>query len=179
MLRFIVLCVLLFALAKANEILVTFGVPQDSKHPVGIYWAGAPDAPRISKLKPWFGSSDSTELLVNVISPGRTQSEQVFSGSSFVIRSSDLTSRIRVTISKNNGKDRERPFTISLVNMAIEDRNGPFPLEVQHSNAGYIWVDPGDVVEHITGPNHIFTVRDKTKKSVFSVSINGHAKADL
>lgn len=176
----IVLCVLLMlAVAAGSEILVTFGVPDDSKHPIGIYWAGANDAPRISKLKPWFGSSDSAELLVTVLSPGRTQSEQVFSGSSFVIRSADLTSRVRVTFSKNSAKDRERPYSISLVNMAVEDRNGPFPLEIQHSTGGYVWVDPAEVVEHITGPNHIFTVRDKAKKPVFSVSINGDVKADL
>lgn len=171
---------LIMSVSLAEQILVTFGVPQNAKHKVGLYWTGNPNSPKISSLKPWFGNSDSTEMLVNVIDIGQTQSEQIFDGAAFVIRSADLTTRMRVSISFNkNHEDRERPFTISLVNLSIEDRSGPYPVELQHSDAGYVWIDPTDVVEHITGQNHIFTIRDKTKSPVFSVTINGAAGKEL
>ena len=179
----LLLCFALFAAAAlGNEILVTFGVPSSSKHSAGLYWAGNDKSPRISTVKPWFGNSDSVELLVNVMGVGSTQSEQVFSPTSFVIRSADLTSRMRVTIGFNDkgGKlDKDRPYTISFVNLSVEDRHGPFPLELQHSNAGYVWIDPSEVVEHITGPNHIFTVRDKQKQAIFSVIVNGPVAKEL
>jgi len=173
---FFILCVVL---STANEILVTFGVPSSAKNQVGLYWTGSANTPRISTIKPWFGNSDSVEMLVTVMGVGSTQSEQIFSGAAFVLRSADLTSRMRVTISRNKANDKDRPYTISLVNLSVEDRSGPYPLELQHSTAGYVWIDPTDVVEHITGPNHIFTVRDKHKQPVFSVTINGPVKGEL
>lgn len=177
------LCLLLLLsgalLCSATDILVTFGVPNDARHQVGLYWTGSASTPRISSIKPWFGNSDAQELLVSVLGPSSTQSEQVVPGTSFVIRSADLTSRVRVTIGENKASDSDRPYTISFVNLSVEDRHGPFPLELQHSNAGFIWIDPADVVEHITGQNHVFTVRDKSKSPVFSVTILGPAKREL
>lgn len=169
----------LLAVLGATEILVTFGVPGDARHQVGLYWTGSAETPRISTIKPWFGNSDSMEMLVNVLASGTTQSEQVVPGTAFVLRSADLTTRMRVTIDQNKAADPDRPFTLSFVNLSVEDRHGPFPLELQHSNAGYVWVDPGNVVEHVTAQNHIFTIRDKTKRPVFSVTINGLAKREL
>lgn len=176
---FLTFLLLLVASTGATDILVTFGVPHESKSNVGLYWTGSPSAPRISTLKPWFGNSDTTEMLVSVIQQGTTQSEQCVPGTAFVIRSADMTSRMRVTIGENTQNDPERPYTLAFVNLSVEDRQGPFPLELQHSNAGYVWVDPGDVVEHVTAQNHIFTVRDKSKRAVFSVTINGTAKREL
>jgi len=175
----VLLVLLALALAAGKDILVTFGVPSNSKHSVGLYWTGNPDSPRISTIKPWFGNSDAVEMLVQLIEPGLTQSEQAFAGSSFVVRSADLTTRVRVTISHNKSADRDRPYTIAIVNLSVEDRLGPFPIELQHSTAGFVWIDPSDVVEHVTGPNHIFTVRDKKKQPVFSVTINGPVTGEL
>ena len=106
-----------------------------------------------------------------MLHPGDTATESLVAGSSFVIRSADLSTRIRVNFDLN--EDPDRPFSLGIVNLSVDDRHGPFPVELQHSNSGFVWVDPGEVVTHMTAENHVFTVRDKSKHEVFSVTVHG------
>lgn len=36
---------------------------------------------------------------------------------------------------------------------------------------GYLWIDGGHHVSHLTGPVHKFTVRDSNREDVFTVSL--------
>ena len=68
--------------------------------------------------------------------------EAVELGTALVIRSSDLQTRMRLEfhpaedpIASNNN-----PYILSLYNMAHFDRRAD-PVELQHSNSGYIWIE--------------------------------------
>ena len=107
-----------------DTVLVTFSVPVDGKYTIGFYWAGVPGE-FISKEKPYFGNSDS-EHLITALKPGEDVSEQVRDGHSIIVRSADFSTRVRITVSKNrdNETNSDRPYTISLVNLSIMDREG-------------------------------------------------------
>jgi hypothetical protein len=168
---FILCC---FGLSSAqSEIIAVFSVPSDATTATGLYWVGNEDSKeRMSEERPYFGNSD-LENLISVIHPGAELLENVVPGSAFVLRSSDFTTRVRVTFALNPNPDEaaERPYVLRFVNLAMEDRDGPHPLELKHSDAGFIWIDPMEYVEHITDHNHVFEIRDKLHEAVFQVSI--------
>ena len=173
-LLFLVLCI---ALASARDgVLVHFSVPSDAQGSAGLYWIGHEDVKeRVSESRPWFGNSDMENLLT-VIAPGAEVWENVVPGSAFILRSSDFSTRIRLTVGTNpDDSDAERPFTLKIVNLAMEDRNGPYPVEVKHSDGGYLWVEPAEFMEHITGQNHPFEVRDRKHNAMFSVTVHGYS----
>lgn len=179
----IVCLVLAFCSAATinEDIIASFSVPSEALFPAALYWTGHDDiSERLSEERPWLGNSD-TENLIDVIHPGSELMENIVPGSSFVIRSSDFSSRVRVSFKMNPDATEaiDRPFTLRFVNLAMEDRSGPFPVELKHSNAGYIWIDPMEYVEHITHINHEFEIRDRNHEPVFIVSIRGTNKNEL
>ena len=63
------------------------------------------------------------------------------------------------------------PFVIRLVNLSVMDREGPFPVELQHGDPHeYLWIEPAEFVEHLTGPMHEFVIREKGHQPQFAVS---------
>ena len=148
-----------------------------------MYWGGIEDDTDQKKLKenhPWLGDSD-IENLVTIISPGADAAEAVYPGSSIIVRGSDFTSRIRVTININQDQETmdNHEYTMRIVNLAGEDRSGPYPIELKHSDAGYIWIEPLEYIEHLTGANHPFTLYDKDKAELFTVTIRGKTNPEL
>jgi hypothetical protein len=174
---FLVLCIVGAVVAQTKGIIVNFSVPSDASGAAGLYWIGH-DAidERVSETRPWFGNSDMENLLT-IISPGAEVWENVVPGSAFILRSSDFSTRARVTVTLNSNDDEDRLFSLKIVNLAMEDRNGPYPIEVKHSDGGYLWVEPAEYMEHATGENHPFEVRDRKHNPMFSISIRGHAEA--
>jgi hypothetical protein len=53
-----------------------------------------------------------------------------------VFRSADLRTRVRVEFSQSD--DKTRPYTIAFYNLAYGDRNGDVPIELKHSNSGFV-----------------------------------------
>jgi hypothetical protein len=150
---------------------VTFSVPRDGTDKQGLYWAGIPGE-SMSNEKPYFGNSDF-EHLVTVLSPGQDITERVTDGHSMVMRSADMTSRARLTLSRNTDASTatEYPFIVRIVNLSIMDRDGPFPLELVHGIPNeFIWIEPADFVEHLTGPEHEFWIRSKDHMSQFKIA---------
>ena len=128
---------------------------------------------KISDERPWFGNSDMENLL-SILTPGQESWENVYPGSAFVIRSADMTTRARITVNLSSADDADRKYTLKIVNLAMEDRSGPYPLEVKHSDSGFLWIDPSEYMEHQTGENHPFEVRDRAHNPVFRITIRGH-----
>jgi len=71
------------------------------------------------------------------------------------------------------------PYTIKIVNLSMDDRMGPYPLELKHGSAGYVWIDPTEYIEHYTGVNHEFEIRDREHNPVFNIKIQGHSSDEL
>jgi hypothetical protein len=168
-----ILCCFALSISAQSEIIAVFSVPSDATTATGLYWVGNEESKeRLSDERPYLGNSD-LENLVSVIHPGAELLENVVPGSSFILRASDFSTRVRVTFTMNPDPQEavERPYTLRFVNLAMEDRDGPHPLELKHSDAGYIWIDPMEYVEHITAHNHVFEIRDKEHTAVFQVSI--------
>lgn len=96
----------------------------------------------ISEDMPWF-RANSNERLLQILSFNEQMIEKVNQeSSSFIIRSSDLVNRLLVTVAATEQEDMERPYSISIVNLAYGDREfGNKPVELQHGQSGYIWID--------------------------------------
>ena len=89
-----------------------------------------------------------------------------------VIRSADFLTRVRVDFAENADKtDNDRPYSIAFYNLAVGDRGGDKPIELQHGDSGYIWIDGGESVTHATDAYHTFTIRNADKDTFFSVTI--------
>ena len=109
-----------------------------------------------------------------MLKPGTNQREAVTLGSSIIIRSGDLRTRARVEVraALDEFSSGGNPYILSIFNMAFADRPESSPVELQHSNSGYIWIEGGHVVSHNTDLNHPFVIRDYQKQIVFSVTLN-------
>lgn len=137
----------------------------------GLYWAGVPGQ-TVRREKPYFGNSDF-EHLITALKPGTSITERITDGHSIIVRSADLSSRVRLTLSRNMDDSTRinHPYIIRIVNLSITDREGPFPIELVHGEPSeYIWIDPSEYVEHMTGPEHEFNVRSKDHSPQFSIS---------
>lgn len=166
--------------SESSVVFVTFAVPGESPSHQGLYWTGVPGQP-YSNEKPHFGSSDG-EHLITVIKPGAHATERINDGHSVVLRSADLSTRARLTLSKNRDPDTRdnHPFVIRIVNLSVMDREGPFPLEVVHGDPfEFIWIDPSDYIEHLTGPEHEFLIRDRDHVPQFRVAFRALPTEEL
>ena len=112
--------------------------------------------------------------MLAVLKPGINQREAINLGSSIILRSGDLRTRVKVEV--NAAQDEissgGNPYVISIFNMAYADRPESSPVELQHSNSGYIWIEGGHVVSHNTDVNHPFIVRDSKKQVAFTITLN-------
>ena len=110
---------------------------------------------------------------MTVLKPGQDITERVTDGHSMIVRSNDMSTRVRLTLSKNRDSSSASnyPFVIRIVNLSIMDREGPFPVELVHGYPHeYLWIDPAEYIEHLTGPEHEFTIRQKGHEPQFTVS---------
>lgn len=108
-----------------------------------------------------------------IVPAGGSIREAVKFDTGLVIRSQDFNTRVRVDFTANNATDAEavHPYSISFYNLAIGDRGGDKPVELQHSGSGYIWIDGGHVITHVTDRDHPFTIRNTNKDVVFTVTL--------
>lgn len=99
--------------------------------------------------------------------------EAILPSSSFVLRSSDMRSRAKITVERNldQSSAKSHPFKLTFTNLAYNDRSGDLPLELQHGSSGYVWLDGGHYVTHATGSGHRFILRDVNKQEFFTVVV--------
>ena len=146
----------------------------------GLYWAGLP-GDTIRKEKSHFGNS-GFEHLIKILTPGSSITERIADGHSIIVRSADLMSRVRLTLSRNkdSATSENHPYSIRIVNLSTTDRDGPFPIELVHGDPNeYIWIDPFEFVEHITGPEHIFQLRSKDHSPLFTIAFRSPTAEEL
>lgn len=87
-----------------------------------------------------------------------------------LFRGADLSTRVLVNFTSSD-EDPERPYVIGFYNLALGDRPGDKPIELKHSDSGFIWIDGGHLVAHTTAAFHTFTIRNTDKEDVFSVTL--------
>lgn len=75
--------------------------------------------------------------------------------------------------------EKVNKYKLSFYNLAYGDRGGEKPVELKHSNSGYIWIEGGHHVTHWTSENHPFTFYDVNKKIVYSVKVRPPSKEEL
>ena len=108
-----------------------------------------------------------------MIEAGSNARENVRFGTGLVLRSSDFKTRVRVEIEKASKDEANgNNFAISIFNLAAGDRGGDQPLEVQHSNTGYVWVDGGMAIAHFTDVYHPYVIRNAEKEVVFTITLH-------
>jgi hypothetical protein len=160
----VTLIVAFCAMVAAYDATVVIQSGED--HRVGVYFPGE------KNLDHEIYSETTPEHLLAVMNSATHIRENVNLGTGFVLRSSDLRTRVRVVIKANpDKKDKKRPFALSFYNLAYGDRGRAVPVELQHSKSGFIWIDGGHVVTHVTDFHHVFTIRDGEKNMVFSIAV--------
>ena len=89
------------------------------------------------------------------------------------MRSADFKYRVRVDVNKVAApNDSENKYVMAIYNLASGDRGGDEPIELQHSNSGYVWIDGGFGVAHNTDVMHPFTIRNSNKDVIFTITLN-------
>ena len=81
------------------------------------------------------------ENLLTIVPKAKNKREAVKFGTSLVIRTSDFKTRVRLDFAQSS--ESSNPYVLAFYNLASGDRDGDDPLELQHSNSGYIWIDGG------------------------------------
>lgn len=110
---------------------------------------------------------DGSETLNAIIEPGSAGARYVSFNDSFAIRSGDMKWRMRISLYEN---EDEHPYKISFHNVMVEEQEEP--VELKHHDEGFIWIDPNHHVTHSAVGGHEFSVRDKSHKERFAVSIH-------
>jgi hypothetical protein len=108
---------------------------------------------------------------LTIVSANENARESVKFGTGLILRSSDFKTRVRVEVTQSKDSPGN-PYLVSFFNLASGDRGGDEPVELQHSNSGYIWVDGGKKVAHNTDVNHPFVIRNAEKQIVFTFTLN-------
>jgi hypothetical protein len=97
---------------------------------------------------------------------------------SLVLKSADFKTRVLVEF-LSSPDEPGNPYRMSFYNLALGDRTGDDPVELKHSNSGYIWIEGGHMVSHFTSENHPFTIFDVKKHPVFTVTLQPPRKDEL
>jgi len=115
------------------------------------------------------------EKLVDVLMPEYMNSHVFYFGSAFVLRSEDMTTRVKVFIDKSD--DATRPYRITIVNLSADDDKPQ--VELKHSKSGYVWIEGTHSVTHDTDKLHPFEIRDGNRNPILSVAIQTLEKTEL
>ena len=111
--------------------------------------------------------------LFQVVRAGSRMVEGTKLGSSFIFRAADMRNRVRVHIDQNMDAvgTQYRPYQLTFYNLAYGDRDGDYPIELQHGQSGYLWLEGSHYVAHNTNSGHKFTIRDANHMELFSVIV--------
>merc|ERR1719356_2159114 len=106
------------------------------------------------------------EVLKLILPPMSHKAQNCKFDHSFVIRSADFSFRMKVFVQANK-EDVDRPYRITFKNLAFEGD----PVELKHSSSGFIWINQGEQVTHITDHMHPFTFRRRGEVDVVTIEI--------
>lgn len=147
------------------KIHMTRGTTHGSK-PFGIFWKGAP-LPAKTKL------DRDVEKLVKSLAPKEEFITPAKFGDVFEIRSPDMNFRAKIQAGFNTDTESRKlghGYTLLVKNLSYEE-NGE-PMELKAHDSGYQWLEPGGgEIEHRTSGGHVFTLRNKERKDVISITL--------
>merc|ERR1711879_325354 len=86
----------------------------------------------------------------------------------FRARSDDFKFRVQFAVEDNPDPalNRQDPFLFVLRNI------GQLPIELEHGANNFLWVEPGDSINHMSGPHVVFNLRDDQKRNKAAIMIH-------
>merc|ERR1711934_711382 len=133
--------------ADATQCVIRIGAGDEE---LGVYYIGD-------------GTADSGyESLVDVVQPGAAIAHTVAYGHSFVLRTSSHKYRVQVKVRANDEVEHQanHPYKLGFLNLMHEGGKA----ELKHSSSGYMWLDSGEHIEHMTHVRHEFELRNLEHK---------------
>lgn len=143
-----------FAVGASNVILE---VRNDGYDNFGVFFVGD---------KQWDEPGVQLERLVAFVPQGQTIYQSTHFQHGFVVRTSNMEIRMKVVI--DEGENEDYPFKISFFNLSHDDNAA---IELKHGESGYIWIDGGNFITHMTGTHHQFTINAFDKSPVVTFSL--------
>merc|ERR1712032_56387 len=127
-----------------------------------------------------FGESDPDyEVHKGNIPAGNSITQYASHGHMFIFRSTDVKYRMKVTVyNKKAAEELHKetletfsnfPHQITLKNLHYETGE---PVEIQHSEKDYTWLEPGKENTQNTEGGHNFTIRSKDKSALLQVLLD-------
>jgi hypothetical protein len=118
----------------------------------GVFFIGEPD--------------ENFERKVGIVEMNQQLNQNTNLDHGFTIRTTDMEVRLGVRI--HEGEGAEFPYKICINNLSHDDQAS---VELQHSSSGFVWIDGGQSVCHLTDIRHEFTIRTYKKNEVVSFSV--------
>jgi len=153
--------------AQDAKLLVTNLSPDNR---LGVYWGG-----NLKDTKELNPRDYAYEKLVDVLMPEYMNSHVFYFGAAFILRSEDMTTRIKVFIDKSD--DPARPYRLTIINLSADDTKPQ--VELKHSKSGFVWIEGTHSVTHETDKEHQFEIRDNKHNPIMSVAIQTLDKSEL
>lgn len=140
---------LLFSLAAAGEVAVR--IENLGSSALGLFWCGAAISNMTARdyfYEKWRGTIESGSVIVH-----NTHTQH-----SFIVRSADFKTRVRVFIDDGDNI-YEHPYRLLFTNLSADDESDDGPqLELKQSTSGYRWIEGTHSVASFTDTNHVRTL---------------------
>ncbi|KAJ1447641.1 hypothetical protein M885DRAFT_542083 [Pelagophyceae sp. CCMP2097] len=149
MLRFSALALLALVSAAPAPAAFKLIVKNTGNEDLGIYFMANLDNGDLALY-------DGTEAFVDVVAPGASLGRYIAFNDTFTFRSGDMKWRARVSFYQHD--DEDQPYKVSIHNIMTED--GAEPIELQHHDEAFIWIDPSHHMTHSAAGGNAFSLRD-------------------
>ena len=120
--------------------------------PFGVFFTGNPD--------------QKFERLVDFVEKNQEAVHSIHLGHGFAVRTSNMQVRIGMTVF--DGEEEDFPYRFCFENLSHDDNAA---LELQHGTSGYVWINGGQELCHMTGTHHGFTFRTTEQETVATFSL--------
>jgi hypothetical protein len=104
-----------------------------------------------------------------ITEPGKEAPVSLPANFSLRLQTTDL--KYRAYIHADNNPDPEavstHPWSLCVMNPMHDDEK----IELKHSNTGYVWIEPGQMVCHITDHSHPFELRNVAKEPIAEIVV--------
>merc|ERR1711865_27250 len=135
---------------------------------IGVFYTGNQTT---SKTEGQHGSGQPSDFqaLTGMVQAGESLEQFMYLHHGFEVRTVDMKFRASIAVFENTDEPEKWPFSIRFKNLVYEGGNKH--MELKHSASGYLWVAPGKMVEHRTGPMHEFELRDSSKALCVTITL--------
>lgn len=162
--------VILLALSLVNGQDVSLYIENLGPSELGVFFGGDMFIDRDLTVRDYF-----YEKFVDKVPPATYVQHDTFNGHSFVVRTADFQTRIRVNIEQ--GPSREHPYKITFINLSAD--NDLPQVELRHSTSGFVWIEGTEHVVHNTALHHPFDIRNSKREPVMRFILRPPSKGEL